>query len=91
MVLQEGLENGRTTSGCKTKCSLHSLIGTALVIRKGLIIIIIIIIITSREDMQIFIENIEDHILFLTFYGFSGYISIFEVNILHPIIVFSFL
>ena len=45
---------------------------------------------TSREDMQIFVENIEDHILFLTFYRFSCYISILEVNILHPIIVFSF-
>ena len=45
---------------------------------------------TSREDMQIFVENIEDDILFLTFYGFSWYISTFEVNILHSIIVFSF-
>ena len=26
---------------------------------------------TSREDMQIFVENIEDDILFLTFYRFS--------------------
>ena len=30
--------------------------------------------------MQIFVENIEDDILFLTFYCFSWWISIFEVN-----------
>ena len=40
--------------------------------------------------MQIFVENIEDDILFLTFYCFSWWISIFEVNISHPIIVFTF-
>ena len=40
--------------------------------------------------MQIFVENIEDDILFLTFYRFSWWMSIFEVNILCPIIVFSF-
>ena len=40
--------------------------------------------------MQIFVENIEDDILFLTFYCFSWWISIFEVNISHPIILFSF-
>ena len=40
--------------------------------------------------MQIFVENIEDDILFLTFYCFSRWISIFEVNISHPIILFSF-
>ena len=40
--------------------------------------------------MQIFVDNIEDDILFLTFYCFSWWISIFEVNILHPIIVFNF-
>ena len=45
---------------------------------------------TSREDMQIFVENIEDDILFLTFYRFSWWMSMFEVNILCPIIVFSF-
>ena len=48
----------------------------------------------SKEDMQIFVENIEDDILFLIFISFfnrfSWLISIFEVNILHPIIVFSF-
>ena len=45
---------------------------------------------TSRKDMQIFVENIVDDILFLTFYCFSWWISIFEVNISHPIILFSF-
>ena len=45
---------------------------------------------TSRKAMQIFVENIEDDILFLTFYCFSWWISIFEVNISHPIIVFTF-
>ena len=48
---------------------------------------------TSREDMQIFVENIEDDIFFLIFISFfnrfSWLISIFEVNILHPIVVFS--
>ena len=37
--------------------------------------------------MQIFVENIEDNILFLTFYCFSWWIPIFEVNISHPIVV----
>ena len=40
--------------------------------------------------MQIFVENIDDNILFLNFYRFSWKICVFEVNILHPIIVFSF-
>ena len=39
---------------------------------------------TWREDMQIFVANIKDDILFLTFYRFSCWISIFEANILHP-------
>ena len=37
-----------------------------------------------------FVENIEDDILFLTLYRFSWQISIFRVNIFHPIIAFSF-
>ena len=45
---------------------------------------------TSRKDMLMFVENIKNDILFLTFYRFSWKISIFEVNIFHPIIVFSF-
>ena len=43
--------------------------------------------------MQIFVENIEEDIfliLYRFFNRFSWLISIFEVNILHPIIVFSF-